>query len=179
MQYYTELVKNISADDLKTYAKQGLQLWCKNTSNHYDENTRSITNANTWNENYGLLVKIRWAVWLLLIKDELVPPENLKKNVILRRFDKLTSDDVDGGQAWFEYKTGGGLLPRLTKPKELCTFLSPSKGPLLGNVTYTICSLTEDLPEENTPSKYKELRDEMEQIATDTLNDCMTNIPLE
>ena len=47
VQDYTNLVTNISNDDLETYAKQGLELWCANTKKHYDEQTRSITNTDT------------------------------------------------------------------------------------------------------------------------------------
>ena len=88
VQDYTELIKNISSKDLETYAKQGLSLWCKNTASHYDEKTGSIKDAETWNANFGLLVKARWAVWLLLIKEKTVATERLKSYVELRRFDK-------------------------------------------------------------------------------------------
>ena len=171
---YTELVNDINSADLETYAKQGLQLWCKNTKQNYDENTRSITNANTWNENFGLLVKARWAVWLLLIKESKVTNEDLTNYVALRRFDKgAFLDDSWGIYAWYEYYDGRGTQTRLKDPIRGCYHLSPWKVVNAGSVTFAIWNLTDDLPEEDPTGRYTELKRDMEKIATDTLPNCM------
>lgn len=179
VQDYTELIKNISSKDLETYAKQGLSLWCKNTASHYDEKTGSIKDAETWNANFGLLVKARWAVWLLLIKEKKVDTENLQSSVELRRFGKRASTGVDGKLAWQEYSANGVKLKMLTDPKEQCIVLRPYIDNKVGNVCFAIWSLIEDLTDESPTSRYTELRTAMEKIATDTLQNCMTDIPLQ
>lgn len=176
VQNYTELVKDISSEDLETYAKQGLALWCKNTKDHYDEKTRSITNADTWNANYGLLVKIRWAVWLLLIKEKTVAPESLQSYVDLRRFDRGNFNSVDGTLGWYEYFVSANPLPTLTNPNINCCLLRPWFGKKIGNVRFAIRSLTGDLPLESPPAQYERLREGMLKIATDAMTSCMSYI---
>lgn len=174
VQDYTDLVKDISSDDLESYAKQGLTLWCKNTNKGYDETTRSIKNANTWNANYGLLVKIRWAVWLLLIKEEKVKPEDLQSCVKTRHFAGGSFPDIDKNLEWWYEDTDLEVpLTTLTTPPTRCYLLSPYIGPKVGNVVFVIWSLTGDLPLESPQSKYNELSKAMEEIATDALPNCM------
>lgn len=179
VQDYTDLVKDISSDDLESYAKQGLTLWCENTKKHYDKKTRSITNADTWNANYGLLVKIRWAVWLLLIKEKKVENDILKNNVASRHFDNEFYLGDSGNLAWYEYFDYGISPPTLTNPHQTCFALTPAISLATGNVCLTIWSLTDDLLDENLPRSYTELRLAMRQIATDDLPDCMEAIPLQ
>ena len=170
VQNYTDLVKNISADNLKTYAKQGLQLWCDNTKDHYEERLRSITNAEAWNANFGLLVKVRWAVWLLLIKEEKVKPADLQSCVKTRHFAGGTFPDIDKNlECWYEDTDLEVPLTTLTNPTNKCYFLRPWIGDNIGNVVFVIWSLTDDLSLESPQNNYDELRTAMEKIATNAL----------
>ena len=173
VQDYTDLVKDISSDDLESYAKQGLKLWCANTNEHYVEYERSIKDTDTWNANYGLLVKIRWTVWLLLIKEKKVENDILTENVNSRHFDRTFFNGDSKRLAWCEYSDRLDDLATLTNPSCPCFFLRPCISHPIGNVQYAIWSLTGDLPEEDPTGRYKELKRNMEKIATDTLPACM------
>lgn len=173
VQKYTKLVTDISNDDLESYAKQGLQLWCENTKKHYDENTRSITNADTWNENFGLLVKIRWAVWLLLIKDSKVTTKRLQKYVQTRFFKKEACSALGYSPAWKENAEEVIDLDSLFTETLIVPWLEPKCSDKHGNVTFAIWNLTDDLPEEDPTGRYTELKRDMEKIATEALTNCM------
>ena len=176
---YTGLVNDINSEDLETYAKKGLQLWCDNTKEHYEEARRSITDTDTWNANYGLLVKARWAVWLLLVKENTVASENLQQSVELRRFGKQYSTGVAGKLAWKEYGAHGVKLKMLTNPNKECTVLSPWIGDKVGNASYAIMSLLEELPDETPAGRYMKLMLDMEDIASSAMSYWMRYIGYE
>ena len=178
VQKYTKLVKNISSEDLESYATKGLKLWCTNTKDYYDKNTRSITDANAWNKNFGLLVKIRWAVWLMLIKDNKVKPKRLQSYVKLRRFGKERFLGGSENLEWYEYYNGDDGPTKLTNPREPSFVLSPKESVIAGNVAFAIWSLADDLPEEDPTGRCMKLKKEMQEIATKTLKNCMIGIPL-
>ena len=101
-QDYDELIKDINWSALLQFALEGLNRWCTNTKKHYNQELGSITDAEAWNANFGLLLKIRWAAWLMCLKYRRIDAEDLKHFVRGRTYTKKTCEAIFGDSLVWE-----------------------------------------------------------------------------
>ena len=144
MQDYDGLVEEINREDLMQYALAGLELWCKNTKEHYDAKLRSITEAGAWNANFGLLMKVRWSIWLLRLKDRKITAEDLRNHVQGRTYTKDVHEKTFGRKiVWTERytETTTKLLPKTAKYVHT---IWPGIDAQFGSVKWTVWSIIID-----------------------------------
>ncbi len=147
LQDYDKLVEKIGCGDLMTFALEGLKLWRENTKKYYNQELRSITDAEAWNANFGLLMKVRWAIWLLCLQDGKINAEDLQNHVQCRTYNKEEHSATFGSSnVWTERKDPINTKP-LPNTVDYVTTIWPSNDDSIGNVKWTFWSINAALHE--------------------------------